>query len=156
MTVTPNGQAAQLVVGPAGQASYNKYGEYDGSQATANLTPAEARSLGLGIIALRADPPPRLSPVVVEVATLATQAGYGPAWYDAVLATEISTPIRITNTPAAVGGGTADAYVEGWQETLTSGTHTFSFATSPLQGPTYQLDSPSLGLIDTPGITLAY
>ena len=157
-TITPNGQAAQTVIGPIGQASQNKYGVYTtgGSQATASLNPIEAQSLGLGIIQLRADPAPRLAPIVVEVATLATQAGYGNAWYDAVLATEISTPIRVTGVPAQAGGGNIDCFIEGWTESISAGNHVFSFNTSQIQGATYQLDSPTLGLLDTAGLTLAY
>lgn len=157
-TITPNGQAAQTVVGTAGAASQAKYGIYSngGQLATASITPLEAQNLGLAVIAPRADPPPRWSPVTLEAATLAQQAGYGAAWYDAVLATEISTPFRITNLPAQAGGGLTDNLVEGWNETLTGGQHVFAFAVSPVQGATYQLDSATLGLIDTAGVSLAY
>jgi hypothetical protein len=154
MTVTPNSQAAQTVIGTVGTASQAKYGIYDKSQATASLTPVEARSLGSAYIQLGADPAPRLAPVVVEAATLAGVPGYGNAWYDAVLATEISTPFRVTNVPDAAGGGSMDAFVEGWTETIVAGTHTFSFSTSPVQGPTYQLDDVVLGRADTDGSTL--
>lgn len=157
-TITPNGQAAQTVIGPLGAASQARYGVYSngGSLSTASITPLEAQNLGLAVIAPRADPAPRWSPLVVEAATLAAQPGYGAAWYDAVLATEVSTPIRITNLPSAAGGGQVDLLIEGWTETITAGQHVLSFSVSPVQDPTYQLDSPTLGLIDTPGLTLAY
>lgn len=155
-TITPNGQAAQTVIGALGRASQARYGIYTngGQQATASLNPIEAQSLGLSLIQLRADPTPRLAPVVVEAATLATQAGYGAAWYDAVLATEISTPFRVTNMPPQAGGGTLDGFAEGWTETIGNGIHTFAFNTSPVQGPTYQLDDAVLGRLDTDGSTL--
>lgn len=155
MTVTPNSQAAQTVIGATGQASQSKYGVYDKSQATASLNPVEARSLGLSYIQLGADPAPRLAPLVVEAATLATQTGYGASWYDAVLATEISTPIRVTNPPAQTGLSFYDVLVEGWTETITAGNHVFSFTTSPIQGPTYVADDVVLGHADTDGSTLA-
>lgn len=157
ITVTPNSQAAQTVIGgagSAGQASQAKYGVYDGSQSTASVNPTEAQSLGLGIIQLRADPPPRLAPLVIEASTLALLPGYGNAWYDAVLATEISTPIRVTNAPAAIGGGSFDCFVEGWTETITAGQHVLAFNTSVIQGPTYQLDDAVLGRLDTDGTAL--
>lgn len=157
MTITPNGLAAQTVIGlpgSAGRLSQAKYGVYDGSQSTASVNPIEAQSLGLGIIQQRADLPPRLAPLAVEVATAAKLPAYGTAWYDAVLATEISTPIRVTNAPLAVGGGNYDCLVEGWTETITAGNHLISFTTSPIQGPTYQLDDAVLGRLDTDGTTL--
>lgn len=159
-TITPNGQAAQTViggVGSAGQASQAKYGIYSqgGSLATASLNPTEAQSLGLSLIQLRADPAPRWSPLAVEVATLATQPGYGNAWLDAVLASEISTPFRVTNLPSQAGGGNVDVLIEGWTETITAGNIVFSFGTSPIQGPTYQLDDVVLGHIDTDGSALS-
>lgn len=158
MTISPNGLATQTVIGApgsAGQLSQAKYDVADGSQSTASVNPIEAQSLGLGIIQLRADPAPRLAPLVMEAATLALLPGYGSAWYDAVLATEISTPARVTNAPAAVGGGNYDFLTEGWTETITGANHTFAFNTSPAQGPTYQLDDVVLGHIDTDGSTLA-
>lgn len=158
MTITPNGQPAQTVIGGTGspgRLSLAKYDEADGSQSTASLNPVEAQSLGLSYIQLRADPPPRLAPLAIEAATLALQPGYGPAWYDAVLASTISTPVRVTNAPAVVGGGNYDCLIEGWTETITAGTHLFQFNVSPPQGPTYQLDDPVLGHLDTDGSTLA-
>lgn len=157
MTVTPNSAAAQTVIGgpgSAGQLSQAKYGEYDGSVATASVNPVEAQSLGLGVIQLRADPPPRLAPLAIEAATLSLLPGYGSAWYDAVLATDISTPIRVTNAPAALGGSTYDCLVEGWSETIVAGQHLIQFAISAVQGPTYQLDDPVLGRLDTDGTAL--
>jgi len=158
VTVTPNGGAAQTVVGAAGspgRLSQAKYDICDGSQNTASVNAVEAQSLGLGIIQLRADPGPRFAPLAVEAATTALLPSYGSAWYDAVLATEISTPIRVTNAPVVVGGGNCDVLVEGWTETITSGNHLFQFNVSPVQGPTYQLDDAVLGHIDTDGSTLA-
>lgn len=155
MTITPNSQAAQTVAGATGLASQAKYGVYDGSQATASVNPVEAQSLGLGIIQLRADPAPRTAPLALEVSTLALLPGYGSAWYDAVLAGRISTPVRVTNAPAALGGGNYDVLIEGWTETITAGSHMLALNTSPAQGPTYQLDDVVLGHIDTDGSTLA-
>lgn len=156
-TITPNGQAAQTVVGAIGAASQAKYGIYTqgGQQSTASVSPIEAQSLGYSLIQQRADPPPRLAPVTVEAATLAGQAGYGNAWYDLVLATEISTAMRVTSMPSQAGGGNQDGIVEGWVETISAGQHTFAFSTSPVQGPTYQLDDVVLGRLDTAGSTLA-
>lgn len=161
-TITPNGQAAQTVISvpnqplttSPGYLSQVKYGIYDGSQSTASVNPVEAQSLGLSVIQLRSDPPPRLAPLAIEAATLALLPGYGSAWYDEVLATEISTPVRVTNAPAAVGAGNYDCLVEGWTETITAANHAFAFNVSPIQGPTYQLDDPVLGRLDTDGTTL--
>ena len=158
MTITPNGQAAQTVIGATGspgRLSQAKYDVADGSQATASLNPVEAQSLGLGYIQLRADPPPRLAPLAIEAATTALLPGYGAAWYDAVLASTISTPVRVTSAPAAVGGGNYDCLIEGWTETIQAGTHLFQFNVSAIQGPTYQLDDVVLGHIDTDGSTLS-
>lgn len=85
-----------------------------------------------------------------------TPIGYGAAWYDAVLAADISTPFEVVNWPAQAPSSAASYYVEGYTETIGAGQHTFAWNTSPAQGPTYQCDSPTLGLIDTPGLTLAY
>lgn len=157
MTVTPNSIAEQTVIGAAGSAgqlSQAKYGEYDGSVATASVNPVEAQSLGLGVIQLRADPPPRLAPLAIEAATLSLLPGYGSAWYDAVLATDISTAVRVTNAPAALGGGNYDCLVEGWTETIVSGQHLLQFNVSPIPGPTYQLDDAVRGRLDTDGTSL--
>lgn len=157
MTISPNGQASQTVVGAPGspgRLSQAKYDVKDGSQATASVNPVEAQSLGLGIIQLRADPPPRLAPVAFEVSTTALLPGYGSAWFDAVLATEISTPARVTSAPAAVGGGNYDFLIEGWSETITAGSLMMAFNASAIMGPTYQLDDAVLGRLDTDGTTL--
>lgn len=157
MTITPNAVAAQTVVGATGspgRLSQAKYDVKDGSQATASVNPVEAQSLGLGIIQLRADPPPRLAPLALEVSTTALLPGYGNAWFDAVLATDVSTPVRVTSAPAAVGGGNYDCLVEGWSETITSGQLMMAFNVSTVQGPTYQLDDVLLGRLDTDGSTL--
>jgi hypothetical protein len=158
MTVTPNGGAAQTVIGATGspgRLSQAKYDICDGSQDTASVSPVEAQSLGLGIIQLRADPGPRFAPLAVEAASTALLPGYGSAWFDAVLASEISTPVRVTNAPAVVGGGNCDVLIEGWTETITAGSILFQFNVSPVQGPTYRLDDVVLGHIDTDGSTLA-
>lgn len=157
MTITPNTAAAQTVIGATGspgRLSQAKYDVKDGSQATASVNPIEAQSLGLGIIQLRANPPPRLAPVAFEASTLALLPGYGNAWYDAVLATEISTPARVASAPAGVGGGNYDFLIEGWTEAITAGSHQFAFGVSAVQGPTYQLDDVLLGRLDTDGSTL--
>jgi hypothetical protein len=158
MTITPNASAAVTVIGAAGSAgqlSQAKYDVYDGSQATASLNSVEAQSLGLGIIQVRADPAPRLAPLAVEAAGTSALPAYGNAWYDAVLATDISTPIRVTNAPADLGGGNYDVLVEGWTETIVAGQQLLAFNVSAIQGPTYQLDDAVLGHIDTDGSTLA-
>lgn len=158
MTITPNAVASQTVIGgtgSAGRLSQAKYDIKDGSQSTASVNPIEAQSLGLGIIQLRADPPPRLAPLAFEVSTTALLPGYGSAWFDAVLATEISTAVAVSSAPAAVGGGTYTCLVEGWSETITAGSLMLAFNVSAVQGPTYQLDDVVLGHIDTDGSTLA-
>lgn len=157
MTISPNGQASQTVIGAAGspgRLSQARFDVCDGSQATASVSPIEAQSLGLGIIQLRANPGPRLAPLAIEAASTALLPGYGAAWYDALLASEISTPVRVANAPVALGGGNYDVLLEGWTETITEGGHLFAFNVSPIQGPTYQLDDPILGRLDTDGTTL--
>jgi hypothetical protein len=156
-TITPSGGGA-LVVNTNGLASQALNGIYSpNSPSTVTVNALESGSLGAAINAAGANPQPRHNPLSCEVATLATQAGYGPSWYDAVLASEISSVATVTNWPTqSPGGPSGSYYIEGYTETISGGNHLFAWNTSPAQGPTYQLDSPTLGLIDTPGITLAY
>lgn len=156
--VTPSGQA-QLVVNTGGAASQALNGVYSTQLDTVSLNALEANSLGAAIIAGGAAPPPRPAPLACEAATLAQVPGYGAAWYDAVLAMTISSVVKVQGWSAESpygAGGTSTHVVEGWTETIGEGTHLFAWATSPAQGATYQCDSPTLGLCDTPGITLAY
>ncbi|MDH6111913.1 hypothetical protein P3T36_006904 [Kitasatospora sp. MAP12-15] len=156
--VTPSGAGA-ITVTTGGAASRALFGEYATQLDTVNLNGLEAASLGAALIAAGANPPPRPAPLAVEAATLAQLPGYGPAWYDAVLALTLSGVLQVTGwqeqSPYGAGG-TSSHTVEGWTETITAGQHLIAWSTSPAQGPTYQCDSPTLGLCDTPGITLAY
>ena len=158
MAITPAGQG-QITVNAGGATSQTLFGVYGGTLATASLNAAEAASLGAAVIGARANPPVRPAPLAVEAATLAQQPGYGAAWYDNVLALTISGLVAVTGwtqqSPYGAGGSSSHV-IEGWTETIQAGTHLFAWATSAPQGPTYQLDSPTLGLLDTPGITLAY
>jgi hypothetical protein len=156
--ITPSGQA-QLVVNTGGAASQALNGVYSTQLDTVSLNALEANSLGAAVIAGGAAPPPRPAPLAVEAATLAQTPGYGAAWYDDVLALGISGVVQVQNWLAESpygAGGTSTHVIEGWTETIGEGTHLFAWATSPTQGATYQCDSPTLGLCDTPGITLAY
>lgn len=157
VSVTANGGTTQTINGVTGLTSQGKYGVYNQSLQTASLNTTEAGNAALGAIGANADPVPRIAPLVIEAATLATQSGYGAAWYDAVLATDISTVVTVTNLPAQAPASSMSVFVEGYTETLGMGQHTFSFSTSP---QTYtnaiQLDSPTLGLLDDPALVLAY
>lgn len=157
-SITPSG-AGTVTVTTNGHASQALFGEYGTQISTVSLNALEAASLGAAVIGANSDPPPRAAPLAVEAATLAQQAGYGPAWYDAVLALTISSIVQVTGwqqqTPYG-SGGTSTHVIEGWTETISAGTHLIAWVTSPPQGPSYQCDSPTLGVIDTPGITLAY
>lgn len=157
-TITPSGQGS-VTVNINGAASQALNGLYSQSLSTATLNAAESISLGAAVNLAGANPPPRLAPLACEAATLATQTGYGNVWYDAVLAAEISTTVQVTNWPVGTptGSGSSGSYcIEGYTETLTPGQHVFAWNTSPVQGPTYQADSMILGVIDTPGLALAY
>lgn len=157
VSVTANGGTSQTVNGAAGTASQNKYGVYNQGIQTASLNTTEAANAALGIIGANADPVPRIAPLVVEAATLATQAGYGNAWYDAVLATDISTVVTVTNLPAQAPAASMSVFVEGYTETIGMGQHTFSFSTSPqTYTNAFQLDSATLGKLDSPNVVLAY
>lgn len=154
--ITPDGQGA-ITVNTGGVTSQNLNGLYSTPVDTASQNVLEATSLGAALIAAGSKPPARLAPLQCEVGTLAGQAGYGAAWYDAVLASDVSSALQVTNWPAqAPSATTAGYYIEGYTETIGAGTHMFAWNTSPVQGPTYQCDSATLGEIDTPGITLAY
>jgi hypothetical protein len=154
--VTPSGQGA-LTVNTNGVVSQNLLGVYSNSVSTITINALESGSLGAAMNLAGANPAPRHNPLACEVATLTGQAGYGPAFYDAVLAAEISTVVQVTNWPATSASPSSGSYyIEGYAETIGAGTHTFAWNTSPAQGPTYQCDSATLGLCDTPGITLAY
>jgi hypothetical protein len=157
-TVTPSGAGA-ITVNTGGTASQALYGIYNTSVDSVSLNGLEAASLGAGLIAAGANPPPRPAPLAVEAATCAQLPAYGAAWYDSVLALTVSSVIRVTGWPEQSpygAGGTSTHTVEGCTETITAGQHLLAWSTSPTQGPTYQCDSPTLGLCDTPGITLAY
>lgn len=153
--VTPNGGATQTVNGAAGTASQNKYGVYSQSLATASANATDAANAALAQVNANADPVPRLAPLVLDnVATLAGQAGYGNAWYDALLATDISTVITVTNLPSQAPASSLSVFVEGYTETISAGQHAFSFSTSPqTNASVFQLDTSTL---DTPSITLPY
>lgn len=156
--VTPSGQS-QITVDIGGTASQALFGVYATQLDTASLNALEATSLGAAVIALGADPPPRMAPLAVEAATLAQVPGYGPSWYDAVLALTVSGTVAVNGwieqSPYGAGGSSTHI-VEGWTETIGEATHLFAWATSPPHGSSYQCDSATLGLVDTPGITLAY
>lgn len=155
-TITPSGQGS-LTVNTNGTSSQNLNGLYSKSLATVTVSAAESASLGAAVNVAGANPPPRHAPLACEVATLATQSGYGAAWYDSVLAADISTVIQVTDWPVGTPGPSSGTYyIEGYTENLGMGTHTFAWNTSPTQGATYQCDSATLGVIDTPGLTLAY
>lgn len=157
VTVTPNGGASQTVNGAPGLASQAKYGVYNNSIQSASVNATEAANLALGSIGANADPVPRINPLVVEAATLATQAGYGNAWYDAVLATDVSTVATVTGLPSQAPASSMSVFIEGYTETIGLGQHTFSFSTSPqTYANAFQLDSATLGILDSPGIVLAY
>jgi hypothetical protein len=154
--ITPSGQGS-LTVNTNGTASQALNGLYSDGLDTITINPLESGSLGAAINGAGANPAPRHNPLACEVATLATQPGYGNTWYDAVLAADISSVIQVANWPSqSPGGSSGSYYIEGYTETITAGNHLIAWNTSPAQGPTYQLDSPTLGLLDTPGITLAY
>jgi hypothetical protein len=154
VSVTPNGSATQTVNGTAGLASQAKYGVYSQPLATASASTTDAANLGLAVIGANADPVPRIAPLVFEVATLATQSGYGSSWYDAVLASDISSVVTITHLPAQAPASSTSVFLEGYTETIAAGQHVFSWSTSPhVNQSVFQLDSSTL---DTPSITLAY
>lgn len=157
LSVTPNGGATQVINGAAGLASQDKYGIYSDSIQTASVNTTEAANLALSVIGANADPVPRIAPLVVEAASLATQADYGAAWYDAVLASDVSTVATVTALPPQAPAPSMSVFLEGYTETIGQGQHTFSFSTSPqTYANAFQLDSPTLGVLDTPGIVLAY
>ncbi|WP_034088864.1 hypothetical protein [Streptacidiphilus albus] len=156
--VTPSGQS-QVTVNLGGGTSQALFGVYPTQIDTASLNALEAASLGAALVAASANPPPRIAPLAVEAATLAQRPGYGAAWYDAVLALTVSSAVAVNNwveqSPYGAGGSSLHL-IEGWTETIGEGTHLIAWATSPARAPTYQCDSATLGLVDTPGITLAY
>lgn len=81
---------------------------------------------------------------------------YGAAWYDAVLASEISTVVEVVGLPAQAPAPALGVFLEGWTETIGAGQHTFAFNTSPqTDTDVFQLDSPTLGVLDA-GNTLGY
>lgn len=154
VSVTANGGATQVVNGPAGTASQDQYGVYNQALQTASISSVEAANAGLCVVGRNADPVPRFAPLVIEVATLAKVNG--AAWYDQVLASEISTLVQVYNLPVQAPAPSMNVFLEGWTETLGAGTHTFAFNTSPqTDASVLQLDTPG-STLDTPGITLAY
>lgn len=154
-SVTPNGQNA-LIVNTNGLVSQAQYGIITGPGiSTASLNTAEATSLGAAINARSADPPPRPQ-IVAEVAALARQTGYGAAWYDTVLNSDVNQVLAVTNWPSQAPAPNSNHYTEGYTETFQDGQHKIAWSTSPTQGSTYTCDDPVLGALDTPGVTLAY
>lgn len=154
ISVTPNGGATQTVNGAAGLASQDQYGVYNASIQSASLNATEAANLALSVIGANADPVPRIGPLVIEAATLATQTGYGNAWYDAVLATDISTVATVTGLPSQAPAPSMSVFIEGYTETIGLGQHTFSFSTSPqTYTNAFRLDSSHL---DDTSVVLAY
>ena len=156
--ITPSGQSA-VTVNTGGATSQALNGIYPTQIDTVSLNALEASSLGAALIAAGAAPPPRMAPLACEAATLAQHPGYGAAWYDAVLALTVSGAVAVTawveQSPYGAGGSSLHL-IEGWTETIGEGTHLIAWATSPARAPSYQCDSATLGLVDTPGITLAY
>lgn len=158
VTISPSGAGEILVTTPAGQASVTQYGIQGPTVDTVSVNATEAWNLGASIIAANCSPAPRPSPLACEVATLALLPAYGTAWYDQVLAMTVSSVVQVTNWPPGshYAGGNSSHVVEGWTETIGPGSHLFAWASSAAPPATYQLDSPTLGLLDTPGIVLAY
>jgi hypothetical protein len=80
----------------------------------------------------------------------AAGGSYGPAWYDAVLATEISTVIGVAGLPPQAPAPSMSVFAEGYTETIGMGLHTFSFSSSPVPPISYfTLDDPVLGVLDS-------
>lgn len=142
-TVTPNGQASQTVNGPAGLASQAKTGVLlNKAVSTASVSTAEAIALGTDITNRQADPAPRPDQIVIIANTLARQTGYGNAWYDAVLASEISTPLQVNNWPNwRPDAATGVQLLEGYTEEIAQGTHTLTLSTSYMDPHVFTLDS---------------
>ena len=122
-----------------------------GLQAPAGATYGEAVVLEGGT------PPATALLYVYNAGVIDPTCAYGPGFYDAILAADISTVVQVVGWPSQSDSASSGTYyIEGYTETISAGTHLFEWNTSPTQGPTYQLDSPTLGLLDTPGLTLAY
>jgi hypothetical protein len=81
---------------------------------------------------------------------------YGPAWYDAVLASDVSTPMQVTTLPAWAPDAAAGVLlIEGYTEEIAQGTHTLTYTTSYADAPYATVDDPVLGLLDS-GNTIGY
>jgi hypothetical protein len=160
--VTRVGGSQITVQGSRGIASQTKYGLYYTTQQTASYSDVDVSNLAGWLILTTADPPPRMLPAA-EVATLAAtpsplavSAGWGSALYQAVLTADLSSMFTLANLPAQVGGGNLNQIIEGWAETITAATHTFTWNTTyPAAAGIFQLDTSPYNQLDA-GYIIAY
>lgn len=149
--ITPEGMAAQTVNNPASQAAIG--GVYSTSLSVPSISTFDAYSLGADIVARQGDPPPRPDQIVLIANTLAKMAGYGNAWYDAVLGSDVSTPMQVTSLPAWAPDAAAGVQlIEGYTEEIAQGTHTFTYTTSYADAPYFTADDATYGVLDAGNI----
>lgn len=150
--ITPEGMAAQTVTNPASQAAIG--GVYSTAVSAPSVSTYDAYSLGADIVARQGDPAPRPDQIVLIANTLAKQLnaatpGSGTTWYDAVLASDVSTPFQVTSQPAWAPDAAAGVQlIEGYTEEIALGTHTFTHTTSYADAPYFTADDATLGVLD--------
>lgn len=110
--------------------STDDYGYYRQSLDVASSDPDAVRALAEWRVGLNAEPTTRYPTVSVDVVNLSN------AQAALVLAADISTRFGLSNLPSQAPASTADFFVEGYSESITSDKHRITFNTSPTIGYT--------------------
>lgn len=108
--------------------SVNEYGYYRQSIDVPVSNALDSAALAAWRVGLNKQPTTRYPTVSVDVTNLSTsQAAL-------VLAAEISTRFGLSGLPAQAPATTADLFIEGYSEVITSAAHSLTFNTSPATG----------------------
>lgn len=139
VTVTANGVPAGRVVDIT---SLDENGHYAQSLDTVTDDTDDALQGANWKVAKGADPEPRYSQVTVDITNSST------AQAAAVLAADVGTRFTLSNLPDQVES-TADLFVEGYAETITTTSHRITFNTSPATGyDVFTLNDATFGELD--------
>lgn len=127
VTASANGTPAGRVTDST---STSDVGYYRDSLDTVSTSTDDALAGAQWLVALRKDPRTRYSPVSVDVVNSSTSQAA------AVLGAEIGTRFDLSGLPTQAAASTAELFVEGYSEVITSSTHRIAFNTSPTYGYT--------------------
>ncbi|MGA6159587.1 carbohydrate binding domain-containing protein [Stenotrophomonas sp. NPDC087984] len=138
---TRPGGAIQRVTDATSRATY---GPYEEQIDLFKDSDSAALAAAQWLVSRYADPPPELRQLAVEAYSL------GLTSYRALLGTDISSAIGVTNLPTQAPISAATVTVEGYEETIQYRQHLLNFRTSrTLNSTVWILDSATYGVLGT-------